>query len=98
MFKAQGHRFIDQLFDIGQADGPPRRIGAGFRHAIGTTQVAIVVGVNPQLPLQGGVRWWDGKWHAGSPRFGELDYKLQYTPQPAQAVGGWSLKSRSRHV
>ena len=46
--------FVHQAQHVGQAQRPPRRIGAGLGDAVGTAQVAVVVGVQPQFPRKHG--------------------------------------------
>ncbi|MEJ2749372.1 MAG: hypothetical protein P8183_15935 [Anaerolineae bacterium] len=42
--------FINQALHVGQSQRPTGYIGAGFGHAVGTAQVAIIACVEPELP------------------------------------------------
>ena len=45
--KTKFNGFVYQALDISQTQRPTGHIGAGFSHAVGTTQVAIIVCVEP---------------------------------------------------
>jgi len=52
--EAELRRLVDQALHVGEADCTARGVRARFGHAIATAQVAVVVGVDPQLPRKGG--------------------------------------------